>query len=108
MQDDEKTTPSIAALPARVACQRFVNERARKDRDRLVPVRKLPCRRPAQIASGRSTQGQSGRPATHLKTVVRKDSWVRVPRPRLCGTVRDESGRNFVPETQEGRIESSR
>jgi hypothetical protein len=27
--------------PAMLACQRFVNERARKDRDRLVPVRKL-------------------------------------------------------------------
>jgi hypothetical protein len=72
--------------PATLACQRFVNERARKDQDRLVPVRKWSYRWPAQIASGRSSQDQSGRPATHLKTVVRKDLGVRVPRPPQTGS----------------------
>jgi hypothetical protein len=63
--------------PATLACQRFVNERARKDQDRLVPVRKWSYRWPAQIASGRSSQDQSGRPATHLKTVCPKEPVVK-------------------------------
>ena len=70
-----------ARPPPPLACQRFVNERARKDQDRLVPVRKWSYRWPEAKASARSRHGQSGRPATHLKTVVRKDLWVRVPRP---------------------------
>jgi hypothetical protein len=80
-----------ARPPATLACRRFVNERARKDQDRLAPVRKWSYRWPAQIASDRSRQDQSGRPATHLKPVARKGLWVRIPRPPLA--LRDQERR---------------
>jgi hypothetical protein len=39
-------------------------------------------------------------PLTDLKTVVREDLWVRVPRPPLRGISRDGAGRLLVPVAQ--------
>jgi hypothetical protein len=55
--------------------------RDRKSQEATGLLRKWDRHRPGQIVVARPRQEESGCCAYDLKTVVRKDLWVRVPRP---------------------------
>jgi hypothetical protein len=60
--------------------------------------RSRPPHCPAQIGSVRLTQRESGWCAHNLKTVVRKDLWVRVPRPPPHALLLGQVFRLYIPK----------
>jgi hypothetical protein len=79
--------------------------RDQRSHDEPGPIRKMDCRRPAEAGVVKFRQEESGRRAHNLKTVVRKDLWVRVPRPPL---IRDERGRHGMKSCSRGAHRRSR